>query len=165
LINPNRPTDEVIQKHLDKLKAEYDARSKDFSIDSVNYWKDMQSMSRYYMQDLSSVKYMSQEVLRKTETPGIYALTFPDCLYVVYNKKREETYFKDVYRPLTMPNYETTVLSFLTKQPVVFFDMNGIVLGESPLYEGTWSKSRLSTLLPVDYVPAAEQATLSNAGQ
>jgi hypothetical protein len=31
--------------------------------------------------------------------------------------------------------------------------MNGIVVANGPLYEGTWSKSRLSDLLPVDYVP------------
>jgi len=165
LKNPNRPPDEVIQKHIDKLRAETNSRSFNVNIDTVRYWNDMQNMSRYYMQDLSSVKYIPQEVLKTTETPGIYALAFPDCLYVIYKNKREETYFKDVYRPLNMPNYETTILSFLGKQPVVFFDMNGITLGESPLYEGTWSKSRLSTLLPVDYVPTAEQAELSITGQ
>ncbi|MEO8884905.1 MAG: carboxypeptidase-like regulatory domain-containing protein [Mucilaginibacter sp.] len=162
-LNPNRPPEEVIQKHLDKLRAESNSRSYNLIIDTVRYWTDMQNLSRFYMQDISTVKYLPEEILRKTETPGIYAITFPNCLYVIYTKKREETYFKDVYRPLTMPNYETTILSFLSKEPVAFFDMNGIIVADGPLYEGTWSKSRLSTLLPVDYVPAAEQGGAKQA--
>jgi hypothetical protein len=117
----------------------------------------MQSMPRYYNQVISSVKYFSSEVLNTTDRPGIYAIAFPECLYVIYNKKREETYFRDVYRPLTMPNYETTILSFLDQARYSLFDMNGVIVADGPLYEGTWSKSRLSTLLPVDYIPTAEQ--------
>jgi hypothetical protein len=162
-LNPDRPPEEVIQKHMDKLRAESNSRSFNLSIDTIKYWTDMQSMSRYYMQDISDVKYFEEEICRITDKPGIYALTFPDCLYVIYTKKREETYFKEVYRTLTMPNYETTVLSFLGNERVTFFDMNGIILADGPLYEGTWSKSRLSTLLPVDYVPGAEQAGAKQA--
>jgi hypothetical protein len=164
-LNPNRPPEDVIQKHMDKLNAQYNSRSFNLSIDTVKYWTDMQNMSRYYMQNLSTVKYFEEEICRTTDKPGIYALTFPDCLYVVYTKKREETYFKEVYRTLTMPNYETTILSFLGNERVSFFDMNGIILAEGPLYEGTWSKSRLSTLLPVDYVPVVEQGALPTAKQ
>ncbi len=159
-LNPNRPSEEVIQKHMDRLRAEQNSRYYNVTLDTIRYWTDMQNMSRYYKQDLGSVKYMAAEVCRATDNPGIYAITFPDCLYIVYTKKREETYFKDVYRPLTMPNYETTILSFLGNNPVAFFDMNGIILADGPLYEGTWSKSRLSNLLPVDYTPVNEQAAL-----
>jgi hypothetical protein len=31
--------------------------------------------------------------------------------------------------------------------------MNGIVVGNAPLYEGSWANNRLSDMLPVDYVP------------
>lgn len=163
-LNPKRATDEVIQKKLEKFKAAYSQRgSITIILDSINYWTNMQSMPRYYNQNISSVKYFSTELLRTTDKPGIYALEFPESLYVVYNKKREETYFRDVYRPLTMPNYETTILSFLDQTKFSLFDLNGIIVANGPLYEGSWSKSRLSTLLPVDYIPIADQATNKQA--
>ena len=157
-LNPNRAPDEVIQKKIERFKAIYNQRGNiNIVVDSINYWTSMQSMPRYYNQTISSVKYFSNEVLAKTDKPGIFGLYFPECLYVIYNKKREETYFRDVYKPLTMPNYETTILSFLDQVRYSLFDMNGIIVSSGPLYEGTWSKSRLSTLLPVDYIPTAEQ--------
>ena len=157
-LNPNRAPDDVIQKKIERFKAIYNQRGNiTVVIDSINYWTSMQSMPRYYNQTISSVKYFSNEVLAKTDKPGIFGLYFPECLYVIYNKKREETYFRDVYKPLTMPNYETTILSFLDQVRYSLFDMNGIIVANGPLYEGTWSKSRLSTLLPVDYIPLAEQ--------
>ena len=76
----------------------------------------------------------------------------PRLLYVTYTKKREETYFKDIYRPLDMENYETSVIT-LFKPYYIVFDKNGSVLGPSPLYEGTWSKAKLANFLPVDYEP------------
>jgi len=90
-------------------------------------------------------------ILFKTRKDGIYAVNFTDCLYIIYTKKHEEMNFKYVYRPLDMENFETSVIS-ITKP--YLFDTNGIVFGEStPLYDGTWSKSKLSDLLPVDYTP------------
>jgi hypothetical protein len=162
-LNPNRAPDDVIQKKIEKLRTAYNSRNVNINIDSMRYWTDMQTMPRYYNQTISSVKYFSTEVLRTTDRPGIYAIEFPECLYVIYNKKREETYFRDVYRPLTMPNYETTILSFLYQARYSLFDMNGVIVADGPLYEGTWSKSRLSTLLPVDYIPIAEQGANKQA--
>ncbi len=156
-LNPNRAPDAVIQKKIEKIRTTYNSRNVNINIDSLRYWTEMQSMPRYYNQRISSVKYFSSELLRVTEKPGIYAIEFPECLYVIYNKKREETYFRDVYIPLTMPNYETTILSFLNQARFSLFDLNGVIVANGPLYEGTWSKSRLSTLLPVDYIPMAEQ--------
>jgi hypothetical protein len=60
-------------------------------------------------------------------------------------------YNKDLYRPLDMTNYETTILTLF--DDYALFDMNGIIVSRPPLLEGAWAKSRLSDLLPVDYVP------------
>ena len=163
-LNPNRAPDVVIQKKIERFRATYNPRAPSTIIlDSLNYWTGMLSMPRYYNQNISSVKYFSNEVLKTTDQPGIYAIEFSECLYLIYNKKREETYFRDVYKPLTMPNYETTILSFLEQTRYSLFDMNGIIVANGPLYEGTWSKSRLSTLLPVDYIPTAEQSANKQA--
>lgn len=146
-LNPNRPKELVIQQKLKRFRET-------MSRDSFNYWIQLENMSRYYKEDLDRKHIPAEQVVQPTHKQGIYAVIFKDyCLYVVYTKKREQTDFKELYRPLDMPNYQTSVIS--DTEPY-FFDSNGVVFGDSaPLYEGTWSKSKLSDLLPVDYVPDA----------
>ena len=106
--------------------------------------------SKYTNESLQKLPYQEFEIESKV-SEGLYALHFLHYLYVVYTKKMEQTDFKDIFRPLDKPNYQTSVIT-LQGEPIVF-DMNGIVVQGSPLYEGTWSKARLSDLLPVNYVP------------
>jgi hypothetical protein len=154
--NLERPPEALIQKKI----AEFINLN---NRDSVKYWADLGNLSKYGKQRLSTVPFNSFEVLRTTAQTGIYAITFPDNLYVMYLKRREDVTFKDIYRPLDMPNYETSVVTLFNNPPYALFDMNGIVVGESPLYEGAWSKARLSELLPVDYVPTGPAiANLNN---
>jgi hypothetical protein len=144
LPNVNRPQETEIQQ---KIKKYNDGHSRD----SLNYWLGMENMSRYFREHLYRDPLPVNSYLFRTEQKGIYAVNFTDCLYVIYTKKHETTDFKDLYRPLDMETFETTVLSI--SKPY-FFDTNGVVFGASaPLYEGTWSKSKLSDLLPVDYAP------------
>jgi hypothetical protein len=148
-LNRERPPEEDIQHHIDYF-IKINRR------DSANKWINYENMSKYAHEILYNEQSFNISTCKRTDQPGIFALTFPDCLYVIYTKKREETVFRDVYRPLTMPNYEITVLSFMGKENYALFDMNGIIVGGGPLNEGTWSKSRLSELLPIDYVPTDE---------
>ncbi|SDS87891.1 CarboxypepD_reg-like domain-containing protein [Mucilaginibacter mallensis] len=145
MLNPNRPREEEIQQKV-KYFSQQGKR------DSVNYWISLSNLSKYYREDLSKDTLHNYDILYKTEKSGVFAVSYTGYyLYVVYTKKREETDFKDVYHSLDMPNYETSVVT-LTKP--YLFDTNGVVFGnEAPLYEGTWSKSKLSDLLPVDYTP------------
>jgi len=144
MLNPNRPQEEVIQQQIKKYN---DGRHRD----SVMHWIELENMSKYYREHLERTPLSITGILFKTQQPGVFAVDFTDCLYIIYVNKREETDFKDLYRPLDMPNYQTTVAT-ITKP--FFFDTNGVVFGDSaPLYEGTWSKSKLSDLLPVDYTP------------
>jgi hypothetical protein len=148
--NPERPAEDVIQRKITMFKNQRRA-------DSANHWIDLNNLPRYSKEKVSDVPWLAFELLRTTEQQGIFAITFPNYLYVIYTKKREETPFKDVFRPLDMPNYETTVVTLFNKDHYALFDKNGVVVGESPLYEGTWSKARLSELLPVDYVPSDQK--------
>ena len=143
--NPKRPPAELIQKNIDRFTY--------FNRDSLNYWTNMYNLPKY---DDSLNRQLMPEaaVLHKTDRPGIYAVVFRDCLYVVYTKKRENMYFRDIYRPLDMPNYETSVITLY--KPYALFDMNGVVVSsQSTLFEGSWSKNKVAELLPVDYVPDA----------
>jgi len=143
-LNPDRASEAVIQQ---KISYFNDGHHRD----SINYWIGEENLSRYYRQNLIKIPLAINSLLFRTEQPNTYAVDFRDCLYVIYTKKYEQQDFKDVYRDLNMVNYETSIAT--TSKPY-FFDTNGVVFGDSaPLYEGTWSKSRLSDLLPVDYVP------------
>lgn len=87
----------------------------------------------------------------RTDQPGLFAIGFIDCLYVIYTKKREVTDLS-IYHPIEVPNYPVTILSF--DEPHVFFDSNGIIANpQSIIFEGDWGKSRMAELLPVDYEP------------
>jgi hypothetical protein len=143
-LNPERPPEDVI---LQKIKQFNDGRHRD----SINYWIGKDNMSKYYHESLSALPVEPYQIFAKTDKPGLFIISFTNCLYVIYTKRREETDFKDLYRPLDMPNYETSVLTLT--QPYAVFDMNGVVVEGSPLNEGTWSKAKLAELLPYDYSP------------
>jgi len=145
MLNPNRPQEKLIQQ---KFKLFKDSPHRD----SLNYWVSMENLSKYYKEDLDRTPIPAEQIVQPTNEKNIYVVNFTGyLLYVVYTPKREQTDFKDLYRPLDMPNYQTSVITLF--QPY-YFDPNGVVFGdEAPLYEGTWSKSKLSDLLPVDYEP------------
>jgi hypothetical protein len=87
-----------------------------------------------------------------TDRPGLFALGFTDCLYIIYTKKREETDLS-VYHPIEIPNYPVTILAF--DEPYAFFDSNGIIANpHSIVFEGDWGKCGMAELLPVDFEPA-----------
>jgi hypothetical protein len=145
-LNPERPSDEVIHQKMVKYKT--------FTRpDSLNHIIELANLSKYTHDRIATVPWYSGELLRATPQPGIYAITFPNYLYVMYTKKRDENNYKDIFRPLDMPNYEISVVTLFNNPPYALFDKNGIIVNGDPLYEGAWSKARLSELLPVDYVP------------
>lgn len=142
--NPERPKEEVIQRELTINKMRENR-------DSMIYWLNLEAMPKWNPQHLEKPPLKQFEIFSHTDKPGVFMLHFTDYLYVVYTKKRDPVTYKDVYVPLDMPNYEISVISLIDGFPI--FDMNGIIIGNSPLFEGTWSKSRLSDMLPVDYIP------------
>ena len=142
--NPARPDEETIQQ---KMKHFREAGNRD----SLNFWIMKENLSHYAMENLNRVPLQPFQVYSPTNTQGLFVLSFTNCLYVMYTKRREEMDFKDIYRPLDMPNYETSVLTLY--KPYAVFDMNGVVIDGNPLNEGTWSKAKLAELLPLNYSP------------
>jgi len=147
-VNPDRPDEAIIQQ---KLKKFYQLQKRD----SFMYWQDKERLSRYYHESLNRIPLEPYSLFSTTEVQGIFALHFTNCLYVVYTKRREETDFRDVYRPLDMANYETSILTL--PGPYALFDMNGVIFKGVPLNEGTWSKSRIDDLLPFNYAPEDDE--------
>lgn len=140
--NPERPPASVIQHKLDMFDG--------VNRDSINYWISKYNLPKYD-QNLIRQPLKETDVARAFDQPGLFGITFPDCLYVVYTRKREETDFRDIFRPLDMPNYQVSVISL--NKPYALFDQNGSVVTQSTLFEGTWSKNKVAELLPIDYVP------------
>jgi hypothetical protein len=143
--NPNRLSEQEIKWGI-KVAQQMQRR------DSFNYYVDMENnVPKWVHESLVKPAMTEGDLASHYNNNGLFVLHFDDFLYVVYTKKRDETDYKDIYRPLDMPNYEISVITPIGGFPI--FDMNGIVVGNGGLTEGTWAKSRLSDLLPVDYVP------------
>jgi len=152
-MNTQRPSEAAIMRAYDYYRAKGPA-------DSVRKYVDLENTDRYSHEVFYHEPLFLSEVLSRTDKPGIFAFSFLDCMAIQYNRKRDDTHYRDIYLPLNVPNYETSILSFMTREQAakhtLFFDMNGIVVGNNPLMEGTWSKARLSQLLPVDYQPTPQ---------
>jgi len=143
-LNPERPDEEVIRR---KIKYFTEIRR----ADSANYWIGLANKSKYYRDNLIKPPLFTFEILNRDEQQGLFDIHFINYLYIVYTKKTDDIYNKDLYRPLDMPNYAVSVVTLTA--PYAVFDMNGIIIANPPIYEGAWARDRLSDMLPVDYVP------------
>jgi hypothetical protein len=108
--------------------------------------------SIYYNEQLSKTELKASDLLKTINTPGIFALNFPHYLYVVYTKKQETEFFKDVYKPTGRTNYQTSIVS-LPNNEKISFDKNGVVVNNALVYIGSWTQNRLSRLLPYNFSP------------
>jgi hypothetical protein len=143
--NAERPPQVVIVKNIDKFVAQG-------NIDSANHWKELYNLNRYH-ETLIKQPLSANDIFRTTDQPGVFGVTFPDCLYVMYKKKFDDDGNDRVYRPLNMPNFMSTIVTLY--QPYALFDLNGVVISsKSTLYEGAWSHDNIADLLPVDYAPS-----------
>ncbi|MES2277692.1 MAG: carboxypeptidase-like regulatory domain-containing protein [Bacteroidota bacterium] len=141
--NPARPPQEIIVKRINQWER--------INADSANRWKRLYNLPKYD-ETLIRQPLKETDIARAGSQEGVFAIMFPGNLYVIYTKKREEEYMKDIYRPLDMPNYQVSIITLY--KPYALFDMNGSVISsQSTLFEGTWSKNKTPELLPVDYVP------------
>jgi len=147
--NPERPTDAIINKKINQFAQQQPMTQQ--TVDSANHWRDVYNLPRY-KETLIRQPLKETDIARATDHPGVFMIGFPHNLYVMYTKKREDVFFKDIYHPLDMPNYQTSVITLY--KPYALFDMNGSVISsQSTLFEGTWSKDKVAELLPIDYVP------------
>lgn len=147
-INSKRPSDDIIQQNLEKAK---DAKD-----DSFLYWTQMQKASHYTHQKFLG-PFAVKDIVHSSDKPGLTTISFPDHLYVVYTRRWDDTYYRDVYHVPHDLSYPTTIVSLINGNTAITLDGNGTIVGSSPLYEGNWSQARISVLLPVDYTPYNKQ--------
>jgi hypothetical protein len=142
--NPKRLPEAIIRQKYEKFNGSNNR-------DSVNYWNQMAQQPRF-IENLIKKPLKIEDVLRNTDQSGLFAITFPDLLYVVYQNKHDEKITNDIYRPLDMSNYAVSLINLF--KPYALFDLNGVVVShESTLFEGDWANDKLAELVPVDYTP------------
>ncbi|RYY31360.1 MAG: carboxypeptidase-like regulatory domain-containing protein, partial [Sphingobacteriaceae bacterium] len=116
-LNPLRPPDDIIQRKLKQFKG---------NADSVRFWADKINLPKYANENLYRNPLLESQIVFNTEQQGIYAIGAKGfLLYVIYTRRHEETNFKELYRPLDMENFETSILTLF--KSVAYFDMNGTI--------------------------------------
>ena len=146
--NLERPPQALIVEKIDEFVAKG-------RIDSANHWKELYNLNKYH-ETMVREPIKTIDVLRQTDQPGVFGITFPNCLYVVYTKKHNNDVNDYTYRPLNMENYMSTIITLY--KPYALFDLNGVVMStKSTLYEGAWSHDNIADLLPVDYAPGEQK--------
>ncbi|WP_162847073.1 carboxypeptidase-like regulatory domain-containing protein [Mucilaginibacter gracilis] len=151
--NSQRPPQHVIVKKIDQFMAERNR-------DSVIRWQNLYNL-RKYIETLGTLALLPEDVYSRLSS-DVFALHFPGSLYVVYTKKHDNNLNDLIYRPLTMENFQCTIVTLYGK--FAQFDLNGVVIGgdgesRSTLNEGAWADNLMPELLPVNYVPDDKKTT------
>ncbi|MDP9078210.1 MAG: carboxypeptidase-like regulatory domain-containing protein [Bacteroidota bacterium] len=107
---------------------------------------------------LVSIPLNDSDFVRQTDVKGEYALTFKDCLYVMYNKKRSHLGNTPTAEWASSKQWdEALITTLIFNEPYSFFDNNGIIINPtSVIFDGNWGQRLVADLLPVDYVPALD---------
>ncbi len=109
-----------------------------------------------FLQTLVSTPLTINDFVKLTNEPGTFALSFTDCLYIIYNKKKAHRQDKSISSSKSSPEFLddplTTTLIF--NGPYSLYDNNGIIINpRSLVFDGNWGNRLVAELLPVDYVP------------
>jgi hypothetical protein len=106
-------------------------------------------MDKQYFQTLVTTPLSEADYVKLTDTQGLYALSFKDCLYVMYSKKPVKI------KPTDVTDVSLATTTLILDQDMVLFDNNGIFIDPPTVtFDGAWGKSRMAEMLPVDYEPA-----------
>lgn len=140
-LNPKRPPDSLIKRKIDLYAP---LTKTGIFEDSLLYWRSKLQLPKFKQQIFKDTLDVSAFV-KTTQKPDVYALQYPDCLYISYQDSRL------VHR---------TIVTI--KDAYALFDNNGILLNPgSYTLEGYWAGHRLADLLPVDYEPPVKVQSAS----
>jgi hypothetical protein len=104
-------------------------------------------MNNRYTETLVTIPLEINDFAIRTDKNGIYALSFRDCLYIMYAKPPV------IKADTTLPPLYTISIATI-EGTYAYFDNNGIIINpQSVTFEGSLGESRLAELLPVDYEP------------
>ncbi|WCT11619.1 carboxypeptidase-like regulatory domain-containing protein [Mucilaginibacter jinjuensis] len=149
--NPERPPEDLIKSKINYFRKLIFTNNR-MANDSISKWAKFNQMPKTVSYLVQNPPVNPGNLIAKTEQPGIYTLSYPDYLYVMYTKAHDDSSNNLSFHPLNIPNYAITIVSF--SETKTLFDENGSVINPSSLmFEGNWGKSRVAGMLPVDYEP------------
>lgn len=145
--NTERPPEELIQSKLNRFRVPGTANI--INKDSLEYWSKKAQLPKV-TQVLYTDTLKEENLIKRTDQPGIYALGYENFLYVVYAKKKSE-YHSAYYKPNDKNALPYTIMSL--QDDYAFFDNNGIVTNpQSLIYEGYWGNyGAVADMLPADF--------------
>ncbi len=130
--------------------------------DSLFYWADLLQQPKTTEKLIDTPHLTIKDMLKRTDQKIVYGLTNPDCLYVMYTK-RKDYYNSMIYHPSDIPKYPITIVTF--KSNYLLFDINGGVINpDGALLEGFWGDERIADSLPVDYETDEKDKAPDSAG-
>ncbi|AMQ00194.1 hypothetical protein AY601_3325 [Pedobacter cryoconitis] len=154
--NPNRPSDAYIASTKARLMKRMHGASTIGSVftDSLLMMQRLYDLPKEFTSlDMSGV---ATDTLVKRIYPNMKTINYKDELYVMYTKEEESNAYSNtghyVMRPLTVPNYQISVVSML-KGPVSFYPNGAIHDSKAILFEGFWAYEKIGDMVPMDYVP------------
>jgi len=118
---------------------------------------DYNSSGKKYTETLYTAPLIPADMVKRTDATGLFALSFNDCLYVMYSAQLNATPVAQMIKdgqtvPDYLNGYITTTLIF--EKHYAVFDANGVFIDPSSvIFEGKWGETRMAELLPVDYNP------------
>lgn len=155
-INPNRPPDNYLTAARARLMKKVHGQLRPGSLlaDSLSIIQHLEELPKEYATlDMTGV---NVDTLVKSIYPNMKTINYKDELYVMYTKEEETVGYSNtghyVMRPLTVPNYEISVIQML-KGPVNFYANGGMHDSKSLLYEGFWAYEKIGDMVPMDYIP------------
>lgn len=124
-----------------EIKREADKRSVVSGMEMLRIYANAQQQNKLNPDDLIS----------KTELPDQFLLSFANNLFVIY----KNPFIKTRPNIYPSPDLEFTLMSNINgdNRTTIQFDANGVVTGDPAIYQGAWSKLKLSKLLPRNYSP------------
>lgn len=144
MVNKDRPTDDSIRSTLTRLRNSVNSADVKI-IDSISLWQRKFDIPKT-IQILSKDTLAPQSVIKRTDQPGLSALTFKNLLYLSYTKKKRSV--------SAIAGSDGVSYSLLALQEEnAFFDSNGILLDpQSLIFEGYWAEyGAMADMLPTDY--------------
>ncbi|HEX3386637.1 MAG TPA: carboxypeptidase-like regulatory domain-containing protein [Mucilaginibacter sp.] len=154
-------SDSVIRGKIRHYRALSAKNSK--MADTMFRWVEMLQLPKYSQKLIDTPALGPGDMLKRTDQKILFALSNPDCLYVMYTK-RSDYYDNSIFHPYKIPNHPITIVSF--RSDYVLFDINGaVVTPDAALLEGYWGGKRVADSLPVDYEIGEADKAADPAGQ
>ncbi|MBD1394305.1 carboxypeptidase-like regulatory domain-containing protein [Mucilaginibacter glaciei] len=119
-------------------------------IRSVN--KNSPGLQEGYVQTLVRRKLEVHEYISRTDNTGLFAIKYPNCLYIDYNKTPFANYGSDTSFKINQIGRYATIADL--KDDLALFDRNGNVTTPGAIiFEGVWGQRRIAELLPMNFDP------------